>query len=590
MGYNEFKTRICAVGAMLIVALLCIGARFYHIQIDRHDELYGKAKSLYTGVRKASGNRGHIYDIQGSLLAGNIPCADIVADPQLTGEEDDCERTALMLSRMLGIPGGPIFQKLSIRERDGKKLRYAMIQANVRFEIAEEIRQKCREDKHKGLFFQEKTRRFYPKGSLLAQTLGFVNVEREETIPVTGLEKATEGEVASAEGKVVMERDRKGRALTYGYMEIDESKDGRNVYLTIDEQIQIFVEEELDRLCDEFNPKAAYAIMVDPRNGNIMAMAQRPTFDPNDRSTMHPDSWRNRMTTDVLEPGSTMKSMVVGAALDHGIVTPDMVFDCENGYWAEQKLRDSHRMGESTVRRIIAESSNIGTAKIATLMGKPLLYRTFRRFGVGSPTGIPLRPESTGVLRRPDAWDYLSISRFSIGQGLSMTPMQLVRAYAALASGKLHRLRLIDRLQDSMTGETITAPIEPAPLVFCSPEAHRQIIEMLKHVTRDRGTAKRAAVPGYSVAGKTGTSQKWVSPSAGSSGRGHYSNSEFFASFVGFVPADNPAFVLAVIVDEPQGSYYGGIVAAPAFREIAIKTLAYLNIPPDEEDSRQASR
>ncbi len=590
MGYNEFKTRICVIGVVLIVGLMSIGARFYHVQINRHDELYGKARGLYTGVRKASGNRGHIYDISGSLLAGNMPCADIIADPQQTGDEKDCEATALMLSVKLDIPGGTIFQKLSTKERDGRQLRYALIQSNVPLETAEGIRLQARESGHRGLFFQNKTRRFYPKGSLLAQTIGFVNVERDETIPVTGLEMATEAEVASAEGKVVMERDRKGRALTYGYVEIDESRDGNNVYLTIDEQIQIFVEEELDRLFQEFKPKAAYAIMVDPRNGNIMAMAQRPTFDPNDRSTMHPDTWRNRMITDVLEPGSTMKSMVIGAALDHGIVTPDTRFDCEDGYWNEQKLRDSHRMGESSVTRIIAESSNIGTGKIATLMGKPLLYRTFRRFGVGSPTGIPLKPESRGVLRKPDAWDYLSISRFSIGQGLSMTPMQLVRSYAALASGRLHKLRLIDRMHDSETGKTVVVPIEPASHVFRHPWAHRQLIEMLKLVTKERGTARRAAIPGYSVAGKTGTSQKWISPVPGSGERGRYSNSEYFASFVGFVPADNPAFVLAVIADEPHGSYYGGIVAAPAFREIAIKTLAYLNVPPDEADFTQAAR
>jgi len=580
MGNSDFKTRIVAIGIFFLAVFAGLVSRFYFVQIHRHDELYSKARSVYTRVSKETGKRGEIYDFNGSLLAGNIPCTNIIADPQQTGDEKQCEVTALMLSRMLKIPGGKLFQKLVTKERHGKKLRYALLQREVPLEKAELIKAEASEKGCKGLFFREETKRFYPKGSLLAQTLGFVNIDRDKAIPVAGVEKATNEEVSSEKGKIKTERDRKGRSLSYGYTEIDETKNGKNIFLTIDEQIQTIVEEELDILCEKFHPRAAYAIMVDPNNGNIMAMAQRPTFNPNDRSTMSPDSWRNRMTTDVFEPGSTMKPIVIGSALDYNIVRPETEFYCENGYWRDMRLRDSHRMKDATVTHILAESSNIGTAKIAIKMGKVLLYKAFRRFGFGKKTGILLKPEATGILRKPHQWDYLSISRFPIGQGISVSPMQLVRAYCGIASGKLVSLRLIDRIQNAKSKEIEVMSVKPAPQVYRTPITREKLVVMMKLVTQEGGTAKRAAIPGYEVAGKTGTSQKWISRDKKKGIRGHYSETEFFATFVGFVPADKPAFVLAVIVDEPQGNHYGGVVSAPTFREISKKTLAYLNIAP----------
>ena len=580
MSNSDFKTRIIVISVMFLSVFACLGSRFYFVQIQRHDELYSKAKAIYTRVKNETGKRGEIYDYNGSLLAGNIPCTNIIADPQLTGDEKECEATALMLAEKLQVPGGLLFQKLSTKERNGKELRYALLQREVSLETAELIKQEVREKGHKGLFFQENTKRFYPKGPLLAQTLGFVNVDRDKAIPVAGVEKATNQEVSSGGGKIKTERDRKGRSLSYGYTEIDESKNGKNVFLTIDEQIQTIVEEELDKLYAKYKPKAAYAIMVDPRTGNILAMAQRPTFNPNDRSTMSPESWRNRMTTDVFEPGSTMKPIVIGSALDYNVVNPDTVFDCENGYWKDMRLRDSHRMQEATVIRILAESSNIGTAKVSVEMGKVLLYKALKRFGFAEKTGIPLKPEATGILRKPHQWDYLSISRFPIGQGVSVSPMQLVRAYCGIASGRLVSLRLIDRIQDAETGDIQVQPLVPAPRVYLNPASRKQLIEMMKLVTQEGGTAIRAAIPGYEVAGKTGTSQKWIPGDKEKRTKGYYSEKDFFATFIGFVPADDPAFVLAVIADEPQGNHFGGVVSAPTFNEIAKKTLAYMNVLP----------
>jgi cell division protein FtsI/penicillin-binding protein 2 len=288
------------------------------------------------------------------------------------------------------------------------------------------------------------------------------------------------------------------------------------------------------------------------------------------------------MTTDVFEPGSAMKPIIISTAFDYGIVTPHTKFDCENGYWREMRLRDSHRMGVSSVAEILIESSNIGTAKIAMKMGKPILFKMFRRFGFGKHTGIPLRPEATSYVRNPKYWDYLSISRFSIGQGIAVTPLQLVRAYCAIANGgDLVKLRLVDRVRDTRTGEFIKKPYGSSNKVYLHAKTSREIVKIMCHVTKEGGTATRAAIPGFEVAGKTGTSQKWVPANKKEGIRGHYSEKRFFATFAGFVPALNPAFVLAVIVDEPHGNHYGGVVAAPTFKKIAEKTLGYMNIQPN---------
>ncbi len=417
-----------------------------------------------------------------------------------------------------------------------------------------------------------------PKDTLLEPTLGFINVDRDKAVPVSGLERAIAKYVEESRGKIIHESDRRGRPLAYGKKVVDSpTVDGMDVFLTVDENIQMIVEEELDTLCREFRPKAAYAVMVNPSTGDVLAIAQRPTFNPNDRSTMKNGNWVDRITTYVFEPGSTMKPMVISGALDNGVVTPWTKFDCEHGYWKEARLRDSHRMGISTVTEILVESSNIGTAKIAKKMGKQLLYNTLVDFGIGRKTGLPFPRESRGVLRPPRRWDGLSISRFPIGQGVSVTPLQLARAYCALANGgRLVKLRIIDRLVDPATGRTFTNPLAPAVGVFKHAKTARQIVEIMKGVTRHGGTAERAAIPGIEVAGKTGTSQKWISKEESPTGRGHYSEKKFFATFVGFAPADKPAFVLMITADEPQGNHYGGVVAAPTFKRIAERTLAYM--------------
>jgi cell division protein FtsI/penicillin-binding protein 2 len=584
MGSSYFKTRIIFVAALFILSLTAMVVRFYYVQVVRHEELYNKARKEYTDVIKKKGKRGEIYDINGFLLAGNIPCTNIIADPQRTGDDVQCMKTAEILAPELGVPKEKIFRRLATKKQhNGKPNRYSLLKKEVPLELAHKLSVIIKKEKCPGISFRNKTKRYYPQGPLLAQTLGFVNIDRDKEIPVSGIERATNNDVTGGDGKIIRERDRKGCTLSYGEYEIYKTVNGKKIFLTIDEQIQTIVEDELDKMYAKFSPKAAYAVMINPKNGNIMAMAQRPTFNPNDRRTMKPGAWRNRITGDVFEPGSTMKPVVISSALDHKIIRPWTKFDCEMGYWKDMKLRDSHHMGRESVTRILAESSNIGTAKISIKMGKILLYQSLRRFGFGKATGIPLTPEAKGSIHKPSRWDYLSISRFPIGQGISVTPLQLARAYCALANGGyLVNLRLVDRIQDTTTGKFVKKKIKTPDRVFLREETPKEIIEMMKLVTCEGGTATRAALKNYAVAGKTGTSQKWISKNEKENIKGHYSESKFFATFVGFAPADKAAFVLAVIADEPQGNHYGGVVSAPTFREIARRTLAYLNIPPDK--------
>jgi len=576
--------RIKFVAFVVICLFVALVGRLYFVQVARHQELFTSAQKKYIATKKTTGKRGEIYDYNGNLLVGNIPCCTVVADPSICGDDEQCKKIALILGKYLDIEPVKIYHDLMIKTMKRKKddgtdevvkRRYAHIANNVPLPISDKLKAILKRMKLKGIDFLEKTQRYYPKNELLANILGFTSIDRDQIVANLGIERYFNKVIAPTGGKIKFEISRDGVPL----MVRDELKvrDGINIFLTIQEPIQAILEEELDYLMEKSQPRAAYAIMVDPHTGNIMAIAQRPTFNPNDRSTMNANSYRSRITEDTFEPGSTMKPIAISGAIDNGIVTPQTRFDCEKGRWLYCKhwLHDSHPLELLSVAQIIQKSSNIGTAKIAVAMGKELLYNTLHNFGFGQKTGIPLKPETRGRLWKPTSryWNGLSIVQFPMGQGVSCSPVQLARAYCALANGgRLVGLRLVDRVEVPDTGVTIKYTASPAKRVYRNRSTHRQMIEMMKMVTRTGGTATQAAVPGYEVAGKTGTSQK--------SENGHYSKTKYFATFVGFVPADDPRFVLLVTADEPKGGYYGGSVAGPTFRKISERTLRYLNVKP----------
>ncbi len=580
MGRKNIIFRIIFAAASITLGFLLLAARVYHVQLNRHEELFEKARGKYVSEKKQAGERGQIYDINGNLLVGNMPCSDIIADPKLTGDENVCREMAADFSRILGIKAAEVYKRLNTKTRGDTAIRYAPVMRGVDLFKVKKLEQLIHEKKYRGIIFENKIRRYYPKNELCANILGFTNMDEDRMIPVIGIEKAFDKQFTPTRSSFVYERDRRGIPLAYGKRHRKEVRNGLDLYLTIHEPIQTVLEEELDTLVREFNPESAYAVMIEPFTGNVYAMAQRPTFNPNDRSTMKARAWRDRLISDAYEPGSVMKPIIIAGGLDCRAITPGDVFFCENGYWPEKKLRDAHPEGSIPVWKIIQVSSNIGAAKIAMHMGESRVYQTLKRFGLGRKTGISIQPEATGILRKFENWDSLSVTRFPIGQGISVSLLQLARAYCAIANGgKLVRIRLIDGFRNRDTGEYVKEKTEPAQRVILRKSTHRNIVKMLELVPTEEGTAGRAAIPGYTVAGKTGTAQKWVG--------NEYSNTKYTATFIGFVPADKPAFVLLIMADEPEGSHYGGVVAAPTFRRIAKKTLKILNVLPDNPDSAE---
>ncbi len=592
MPKKSLIVRVVAVFLLIIIIFIILATKLYEVQIERHEELFEKAKQRYTVTKKPRGERGRIFDIEGNLLAGNQPCFDIAIDPSVNtfANIEDCDKIAKYFSENADADYEKLLQRLmhKIRE-DGKVSRYAFVAKDVNLDTIKEIKSHISENKWEGISFKYGTKRYYPCNELFANIIGFVNISEGEQIAQGGIEKIKDKSMRKEDGEIIVEHDRKG--IPFEEHVIQRCHDGNDVYLTVSQKIQMVVEEELDKLMAKFSPKVAYAVMADPKNGNIMAIAQRPTFNPNDRNTMKdPDICKNKVVSDVFEPGSIMKAIAIAGALDFGIVSPNDKFNCEKGGWffSGKLLRDAHPYDILTVTEIIQKSSNIGTAKIAIMMGDKKLYNILRRFGFGQETGIPIKPESIGIFSPLKKWSKLSISRIPIGQGIAVSPLQMLRAYCVLANGgNLVSLRLIDREANPETGEIVHFQIEPSPHVFMRKDSSKKIIEMLKLVTKKGGTAERAAVKGYDVAGKTGTSQKVVN--------GQYSESLFHASFIGFVPADDPAFVMLVMADEPQGSHYGGVVAAETFSAISKKVLQMLNIQPQyplecENDSEEENK
>ena len=593
-GNDHLRIRTKLIVAIFILIFLGLWGRLYHVQVVRHKELYQKAKRQYTTTKTTTTKRGEIFDVNANLLVGNIPCDDIIADPSIVSRDlNKCRQVSKLLAHYLKLDYDKLYKKLStgsrlVENEQGEKvyreIRYAVIARKVPLETSNELKKiifpekKNRHAGFKGIFFKETYARYYPKGELLANILGFTNVDHGKVIPVLGVERFLDKKISSSKSKVRFERSRDGRLLAYGETQRKKARDGWDVYLTVSEPLQAILEEELEKLCAKWRPRAAYAIMADPYTGNILAVAQRPTFNPNERGKMNPASWRSRISEDIFDPGSTMKPIAVSGAIDAGIVTPYTKFDCEKGAWryGGKVLHDSHPLDILTVREIVQKSSNIGTAKIALQMGERLLNRTLRAFGFGSRTGIQLKVETRGLFSPLKRWDKLSITRFPIGQGISCSPLQLVRAYCALANhGRIPRLRLIDRIKNPEKSYAVKMWSPKPKRIFRNPKTWKTMIDMMVLVTKEGGTATKAAIPGYEVAGKTGTSQKFIN--------GEYSHSKYFASFIGFVPAYKPKFVLLVTADEPQGASYGGTVSAPTFKNIAQRALLYLNVKPDPE-------
>ncbi|MBM2839267.1 MAG: ftsI, partial [Deltaproteobacteria bacterium] len=432
----------------------------------------------------------------------------------------------------------------------------------------------------RGIGFVKENRRFYPNGELASHVVGFSGIDGTG---LGGIELAHDAQIKGKTGLVRAERDALGERTLPMDFGFEDSLAGNSVVLTIDKTIQYTAEKELAEAVRKSGAKGGTAIVMDPKSGEVLAMANYPQFNPNDLSSTYQAALKNSAIVDTYEPGSTFKVFLLAAALEEGVVTPEEKFNCEKGSLelAGKKITDTHKHGSLTVKEIMKFSSNIGSAKIGGKLGKERFYDYITSFGFGSPTGIELKGEGRGILRSMKTWSKLELATISFGQGISVTPIQMVTAFSAIANGGyLMKPYLVKDILDR-DGKVIKSNQPQIVKKVISGETASKVTEMLRDVVNEGGTGIEAALTGYDVAGKTGTAQKV------SGGRG-YTENKHVASFIGFVPAESPELVVLVAIDEPEGIQYGGIVAAPAFKAIAETSLRYLNSPKKNDGQSPA--
>lgn len=546
---------VCLIGA----AFSALGFRLVHLQVVRAPELRAEVTKIHGQVLHRQGRRGPILDCHGNLLANSQSVNIVTADPSLTAPR--AGELARQLAPLLQVSEAELVARLT---RSG---RYVRLKQRVDFETV----QKIRALKLKGIFYEDQYARTYPNGALASHVIGFVDGQHRG---VQGIEAVMDSYLNGRSGYEIIERDRKGREIRARRNEAIGPRDGLRVTLTIDQVIQHIAETELDKAMETHRPAGAMIIVSRPATGEILAMSSRPTFDLNEPGEAEADARRNRCISDVAEPGSTFKVAVIAGAISDGTVSLADRIDCENGafLYAGRALHDAHPHGVLSVDEILHKSSNIGTAKIALKMGPQRLHEYIRAFGFGQRTGIAIAGEVAGIAHPLSRWTKLSITRIPMGHEIAVTPLQMLLAMNAVANGgRLMRPLLVKSVTDA-DGQPVMsyAPQLVRPVI--SPRASILLTSSLRKVVTPDGTAPRAAVPGYDVAGKTGTAQKIEN--------GQYVR-KYYSSFIGYLPAHDPQLSILVTLDDPAvGGYYGGTVAGPVFRAVAEKVAPYLGIPP----------
>ena len=582
---------------VLATCFTAFSFRLVHLQVTEHRYYEAKAARQNVHTEPVYARRGDIVDVHGIPLAQNEPVKTVVADASLV---KDPGALAELLATPLRMSAQSILEKLARKvssKQNGELLpcRYIVLKKDVPELKAAEIGLLLAGARKSGIVhaaeairFEQDFVRVYPNGSLLCHVLGYVN---DEGVGIDGIEASMNNRLEGHNGVRYIERDRTGRELVLYRGQDYQPEDGGTVRLTIDMSLQQIVETELDSACKALRPKKATVIMMNPKTGDIMAMANRPNFNPNPRKQLDEERGknaakvadvpmafrRNIAITDQVEPGSTFKIVTTAAALSERIVGPDTEIFCENRYWAWCRLHDHHAYGSLSVQNILVKSSNIGVAKLGIQLGERKFYEYARKFGFGDTSSVNLPGEIRGSVPPPDAWDKISITRMPMGQSVAATPLQITNAMCAIANGGTLMVPQIIRDVAVSGGTSEYKPQEKWRVV--SKKATEQVRDALIQVVGPKGTAKLAAVTGFKVAGKTGTAQK-----ADENGRMAHEN--YVVSFVGYMPAENPAFVILVLIDEAQikrESNLGGFVAAPIFSRIAEKAARYLSLEPTVE-------
>jgi cell division protein FtsI (penicillin-binding protein 3) len=549
-GRDWTRIRMGLVAVLMGLAWLGLWARAYQVQMVQGPGLAQMAHRQHVAAEFVSGERGQIVDRNGRLLAKSVPVQSVYARPLDVAAP---ARAADVLSRALDLPRSEVAARLRSREN------FVWIARQIGDRAASAVSGAGL----KGVHLTTEYGRLYPNRHLAGRLLGFVGVDNEG---LEGLERSFEEHLAGRQARVVVQRDAAGNRMYLDASGNEVEINGRDLTLTLDAHIQFVAEEALAKVVRGHNGRWGGALVVDVPSGEILAWAEYPHFNPNAYRDARPGRWRNRLAMDVLEPGSTIKPFLMAAALQEGVCDRDTLYYCENGRFEVSgiRIKDTHKYEWLPAHKVLRYSSNIGMAKIGAALGAATYYEYLTRLGLGRRTGLPLPGESRGILRQPGAWREIDLANASFGQSLAVTMPQLAQAYLALANGGVFTpLRLV---RDP-------APAAPPAVRVFDEAVAEEVLAMLRDVVEEDGTGARARIPGMEVGGKTGTAQK-ASPQGGY-------GEEYVASFVGFIPAHDPQYLIAVLVDEPAPDHYGGVVAAPAFQETAVKTLAYLGRLPD---------
>jgi cell division protein FtsI (penicillin-binding protein 3) len=569
MEQRNARLRWLIVWGVAAIWMGAVLARLGYLQLFCYSDYFAKAQHQQQRTYEISPMRGDIFDRKGRQLAISIPMDSVFADPAEIKEPD---MVARLLSRVLDVPA----EDLEAKIRDSAK------PVRLAKKLSADMVERIDEMNLKGVFFQKENRRVYPQHEFLSHVLGWVDVDEKG---MGGIEQELDKLIRGRPGRVMVMAD--GKRQFYDRNEASADP-GASVVLTIDESIQYIAEKELAIAMAETHSKSGTVVVQDPSNGALLAVANWPTFDPNDPGKFPVEKRQDLAIAAAYEPGSTFKTITMTSAIENHVTNPDVMVDCQMGsiLVAGRLIHDWHPFGVLSVRDVLAHSSDVGTIKVALNLGAPRFYETMRKFGIGQPTGIELPGENHGKLRTLDNWTASSIGSVAIGQEVSVTPVQIISAISAIANGgTLYRSHVVQEIRGSGSAD-LPLPKRPEPTEVTDAKTAATVREMMENVIL-KGTGTPARLNGYTAAGKSGTAQKI------DTNTGRYSPNQYVASFVGFAPVNEPAVTILVMLDSPEGAHHGGEVGGPVFKRVAEQVLAYLDVPHDvpvESDSEFAKK
>jgi len=561
-----FETRIRYIKLLFLIGFMVIFFRLFQLQIINYPK-YEKVdiKSKYVKM-EIPGERGKIIDSNGKILALNILSYSIYFDTWMINnlKKNNPDYIKILKDKLCEI------LKIDKKEIEKKmEESYALIKKEVDVDEYENIKK----EKLKGIYMEKKYKRVYPYGKHACHILGYTDIDGNG---IEGVEYFYNSFLKGKDGLYLVLKDGIGNLIPSVKKVLIKEEKGEDVILTIDSNIQFIVEEEIKKAYEKFNPKNISVIVMNPDNGEILALANYPNYDPNNPSQYDFSIIRNKCVTDLFEPGSVFKIVNAASAIEENLFTPDSIFMCENGKWFVRNhyLHDVHPYGVLTFEEVVVKSSNIGTVKIAMNLGERKLYEYCKKFRFGEKTGIDLPGEIKGIFRPLQNWSSYSITAIPIGQEVGITSIQGIRAISVFVNGGyLVRPHIIKGIQGKENYEIENYKNEKEKIL--SLRTTDIIKKMLQKVVSEEGTAASAKIDGYNIGGKTGTAQKAIG--------GKYVKGKYVSSFVGFLCSNKKNIAISVNVDEPVGVYYGGVVAAPIFRDIMGRIINYYQIPPENE-------